>query len=80
MTQCVYYKSLNVIYSLSTDTWICIHRIVVNKHISFYLAALTNKINTFYLHYCIQYAILIVFSFFLIWQHTDMHKPMSERT
>ncbi len=55
----VYYKSLNVMYCLSTDTWICIYLIVVNKHISFYLAALTNKINTFYLHYCIQYAILI---------------------
>ncbi len=39
----VYYKSLNVTYSLSTDTWICIYLIVVNKHFSFYLAALTNK-------------------------------------
>ncbi len=62
----VYYKSLNVTYGLSIDTWICIY-LVVNKQISFYLAALTNKINTFYLHYCIQYAILIVFLFFLIW-------------
>ncbi len=75
----VYYKSLNVTYSLSTDTWIYIYLIVVNKHISFYLAALNNKINTFYLHYCIQYAILIVFLFFLIWQQIHMHKPMSER-
>ncbi len=41
----VYYKILNVTYSLSTDTWICIYLIVVNKHITFYLAALTNKIN-----------------------------------
>ncbi len=41
-----YYKSLNVSYSLSTDTWICIYLIIVNKHISFYMAALTNKINT----------------------------------
>ncbi len=54
----MYYKSLNVTYSLSTDTWIYIYLIVANKHISFYLAALNNKINTLYLHYCIQYAIL----------------------
>ncbi len=45
--------SLNVTYSLSTDTWTCIYLIVVNKHISFYLAALANKINTLYLHYCV---------------------------
>ncbi len=63
----VYYKSFNVTYSLSTDTWICIYLIVVNKHILFYLAALNNKINTFYMHYYIQYVILIVF-LFLIWQ------------
>ncbi len=75
----VYYKSLNVTYSLSTDTCICIYLIVVNKHISFYLTALTNKINTFYLHNCIQYAILIVLLFFLIWKQIHMHKPMSER-
>ncbi len=71
-TGLLYYKSLNVNYSLSTDTWICIYLIV--------LAALTNKINTFfYLHCCIQYAILIVFLFFLIWQQIHMHNPMSER-
>ncbi len=75
----VYYKILNVTYRLSTDTWICIYLIVVNKYISFYLPALTTKINTFYLHYCIQYAILIVLLFFLIWQQIYMHKPMSER-
>ncbi len=57
----VYYKILIVMYSLNTDTWICIYLIVVNKHISLYLAALTNQINTFYQHYCIQYAILIYF-------------------
>ncbi len=56
-----YYKSLIVTYSLSTDTWICFYLIVTNKHMSFCPAALTNNINTFYLHYCIQYAILIVF-------------------
>ncbi len=75
----VYYKILNVTYSLSSDIWICIYLIVVNKHILFYLAALTNKINTFYLHYCTQYAILIVFLFFIIWPQIQMHKPMSER-
>ncbi len=56
------------------NTWICIYLTVVNKQISFYLAALTNKINTLYLHYCIQYAIQVVFLFFLTW-----HKLMSER-
>ncbi len=55
--------SLNVIYSLITDTCICI---VVNKHISFYLDVFTNKINTPYLHCCIYYSILVVFLFFLI--------------
>ncbi len=75
-----YYKSLNVTYSLSTDTWICIYLSFVNKHISFYLAVSTNKINIFfYLHYCIQYAILIVFLFSFIWQQIHMHKPMSGR-
>ncbi len=78
-TSFVYSKSLNVTYSLTNDTWISIYLIVVNKHISFFLAALTNKINTFYLHYCIQYAIMIVFLFFLIWQQIHMHNPMSER-
>ncbi len=74
----VYYKSCNVMYNLSIDTWICIYLIVVNKQISFYLAALTNKIITFYLHYCIQYAILVVCLFFLIWQQIHMYKPMNE--
>ncbi len=46
----VYYKSLNVTYTLGTNTWMCIYYIVVNKHILFYLAALTNKINTLFLH------------------------------
>ncbi len=69
MLACVLQKSYcNVTYSLSTATWICIYLIVVNKHSAFYLAALTNKINTLYLYYCIQYAILVVFLFFLIYQ------------
>ncbi len=67
-------KSFNVTYSLSTDTLICIYLIIVNKHILFYLSVLTNKINTLYLYYCIQYAILVVLLFFLICQHILMHK------
>ncbi len=47
----VHFKNLNVTYSLSTDTWICIYLIVVNKHVSFYLAALTHILNILYLHH-----------------------------
>ncbi len=75
----MYYKSLNMTYSLRADTWIRIYFIVVNKHILVYLAALNNKINTLYLHYCKQYAIMAIPFPFLIMQQIHMHKAMSER-
>ncbi len=74
MLICVLQKS----YSLNTNTWICIYFIVVNNHISVHLVPLANKINTLYLHYCFQYAILVVYLFFVIWQQIHMHEPMSE--